>query len=168
MYKRTIQELKGRNEEYETDYKIKLLENSVTSADADINLYIQKIEGMKRVKKGQDKVIEKDINDELKGGVVSMKKEMEDIKKILKEYTKRDRNRDVNYKRQQAYLFEVEKKTREVSGDYFPELKKKQAGPAPINSRVTKINKNQATSKFTIDEYFDLQQELNELKRKHE
>ena len=70
-------------------------------------MYIRKIEGMKRIKKGQDKVIEKDINDDLKGGVVSLKKEMEDIKKLLKEYNKRDRQRDVNYKRQQAYLFEV-------------------------------------------------------------
>jgi hypothetical protein len=32
---------------------------------------------MKKVKKGQDKVIETDINDDLKGGVVSLKKEQE-------------------------------------------------------------------------------------------
>ena len=120
MYKRTIASLKGKNEEHETDLKIKMLENSIASTDQDITLCMRKIEGMKRVKKGQDKVIETDMNDDLKAGVVSLKKEMEDIKKILKEYTKRDRQREVNYKRQQAYLFEVEKKTREVNGDYFP------------------------------------------------
>ena len=62
----------------------------------------------------------------------------------MKEYAKRDRQRDINYKKQQAYQFEVEKKYREVNGDYFPELKKKAppSGPNPINSRVTHANKN--------------------------
>lgn len=67
---------------------------------------------------------------------------MDELKKVLKEYTKRDRQRDVNYKKQQAYQFEVEKKYREVNGDYFPELKKKGGQlPNPINSRVTHVSK---------------------------
>jgi hypothetical protein len=37
-------------------------------------LYIRKLEGVKRIKKGQDKFIEKDINDDLKAGVASLKK----------------------------------------------------------------------------------------------
>ena len=67
---------------------------------------------------------------------------MEELKKVLKDYSKRDRQREVNYKKQQAYQFEVEKKYREVNGDYFPELKKKGGQqPNPVNSRVTHISK---------------------------
>ena len=54
--------------------KIKFLENSITSTDAEITLYIRKIEGIKRIKKGQDKTIEKDMNDDLKAGVAALKK----------------------------------------------------------------------------------------------
>ncbi len=43
----------------------------------------------------------------------------------MKEMKKRDIQRENNYKKQQAYLFEVEKKYRELSGQYFPDLKKK-------------------------------------------
>jgi len=68
----------------------------------------------------QEKVIEKDLNEDIIAGVSSFKKEAEDIKNTLKDYAKRDRMRDVNYKRQQAYLFEVEKKYREINGDYYP------------------------------------------------
>lgn len=97
---------------------------------------MKKVEGLKKIKKGQDKVIEKDINDDLIGGVAAFKKEAEDIKNNLKEMAKRERQRDSNYKRQQAYLFEVERKWREMNGDYFPELKKKAVVPYPIFSRV--------------------------------
>ena len=48
---------------------------------------------MKKIKKGQDKVIEADINDDLKAGVASLKKQLEDIKKLLKDYQKRDKQR---------------------------------------------------------------------------
>lgn len=50
-------------------------------------------------------MIEKDLNDDIIAAVNSLKKEAEDIKNTLKNYAKRDRQRDVNYKRQQAYLF---------------------------------------------------------------
>ncbi len=43
--------------------------------------------------KAQDKVIEKDINDDLKGGVQSFKKEVEDIKNTLKDLQKKERQR---------------------------------------------------------------------------
>lgn len=72
------------------------------------------------MKKVQDKVIEKDINEDIINMVNALKKESGEVKNTLKEYAKRDRQRDVNYKRQQAYLFEVEKKYREMNGDYFP------------------------------------------------
>ena len=54
MYKRTIEALKGKNEEHETDLKLRFMENTISSTDADINLYIRKLEGIKRIKKGQD------------------------------------------------------------------------------------------------------------------
>lgn len=76
MYKRTIEALKGKNEEHETDLKLRFLENTISSTDAEINLYIRKLEGVRRIKKGQDKVIEKDINEDLKGGVTSLKREL--------------------------------------------------------------------------------------------
>ena len=81
---------------------------------------MKKVEGSKKVKKVQDKVIEKDINEDIINMVNALKKESGEVKNTLKEYAKRDRQRDVNYKRQQAYLFEVEKKYREMNGDYFP------------------------------------------------
>ena len=69
--------LKGKNQEHETDVRIKRLENSIASTDAQINVYVKKGEGAKNIKRGQDKTIEKDINDDLKGGVISLKREME-------------------------------------------------------------------------------------------
>ena len=82
--------------------------------------YTKKIDGFKKIKKVQDKFIEKDLNDDIIAAVSSLKKEAEDTKNTLKDYAKRDRQRDINYKKQQAYLFEVEKKYREMNGDYFP------------------------------------------------
>jgi predicted ATP-grasp superfamily ATP-dependent carboligase len=38
------------------------------------------------------------------GGVDSLKKEAEEIKNSLKEFVKRERQREINYKKQQAYL----------------------------------------------------------------
>lgn len=148
---------------------MKSLENAIASTDHEINVYAKKLEGVKNITKVQDKVIEKDINEDLKMGVVTLKKELDNIKKVLKEYAKRDRQRDVNYKKQQAYLFDVEKKYREVNGDYYPELKKKNpnAGP-PIASRVTQAPKHEGHHNMTVDDYFELQAELNKLKALHE
>lgn len=168
MYKRTILALKGKNEEHETDLRIKRLENAIASTDADINAHIKKTEGVRNIKKGQDRTIEIDINDDLKGGVQSLKREMEELKKVLKEYAKRDRQREVNYKKQQAYQFEVEKKHREVSGEYFPELKKKSNPPPPVSSRVAHAPKSEPLMKFTVEEFIELQQELGFLKGRHE
>jgi len=85
--------------------KIKRLENTISSVDSEIATCTKKIEGLKKIKKVQDKFIEKDINEDIIGAVSTLKKEAEDIKNTLKDYAKRDRQRDVNYKRQQAYLF---------------------------------------------------------------
>jgi len=60
------------------------------------------------------------MNEDLVGGVNNFKKDVEDMRNQLKELQKRERQREVNYKRQQAYLFEVEKKWREMNGDFFP------------------------------------------------
>jgi hypothetical protein len=105
MYKRTIEALRGKEEKDESDARMKRLENSIASIDAQINEYIRKVEGLKKVTKVQDKVIEKDINEDLLGGVSSFKKETEEIRSQFKELQKRERQREVNYKRQQAYLF---------------------------------------------------------------
>lgn len=80
--------------------------------DVKISTFIRKIDGVKKVKKNQDKGIEKDINDELASGVDVFKREAEDIREKLKEAVKKDRQREANYKKQQAYLVEVEKKWR--------------------------------------------------------
>jgi hypothetical protein len=56
--------------------------------------------------------------------VESYKQEVEVLKNRLREIAKRDRVREENYKRQQAYLYEVEKKLRLLNGEYFPDLKR--------------------------------------------
>ena len=73
---------------------------------------MKKIEGVKRIKGKQDSQIEKDINDELKDGVATYKQEVANLKKKLLEYAARDRQREGNYKKQQAYLCDLEKKLR--------------------------------------------------------
>lgn len=104
--------------------------------------------------KVQDKVIGQDINDDLVGGVATSKKEVEEIKNTLKEIQKKERQRDVNYKKQQAYLFEVEKKWREMNGDYFPELKKKlNQQQQPIASRVVVKDPKNAAAGVTPKDY---------------
>ncbi len=107
MYKRTIASLISKEEQEESDIRVKKILNSVSTVDAQINEFMKKIEGIKKVTKVQDKVIEKDINEDLQSGVAAMKKVAEDIRNTLKDYHKKERQRDVNYKKQQAYLFEV-------------------------------------------------------------
>lgn len=51
------------------------------------------MEGLKKVTKVQDKVLEKDLNEDLVGGVSSFKKEAEEMKSQLKELQKRERQR---------------------------------------------------------------------------
>jgi hypothetical protein len=51
------------------------LENIIFTIDSQINEYIKKVEGLKKITKVQDKVIEKDISEDLLGGVSSSKKE---------------------------------------------------------------------------------------------
>ena len=69
MYKRTIGTLKGKEQTDQSDNRVKRLENNVRSIDDQINVFIKKIEGVKKVNKNQGKNIEKDINEELIGGV---------------------------------------------------------------------------------------------------
>lgn len=69
------------------------MENAIASTDHEINIYAKRLEGVKKIKSGQDKIIERDINDDLKGGVAALKKELDDIKKVLKDYAKKDRQR---------------------------------------------------------------------------
>lgn len=154
MYKRTIASLQGKEENDGSDIRVKRLENTIASIDAQINEFIKKVEGLKKVTKVQDKVIEHDINDDLMGGVATSKKEVEEIKNTLKEIQKKERQRDVNYKKQQAYLFEVEKKWREMNGDYFPELKKKlNQQQQPIASRVVVKDPKNAAAGVTPKDY---------------
>jgi hypothetical protein len=170
MYKRTIAALSGKEEKEGSDIRVKRLENNISAVDAQINEHVRKVEGLKKVTKVQDRVIEKDINEDLVGGVSSFKKEAEEIRNQLKELQKRERTREVNYKRQQAYLFEVEKKWREMNGDYFPELKKKQQQPMPppVASRVKEKAPVAASVGISAKEYSESLEELLGLKNKHE
>jgi hypothetical protein len=54
--------MKGKNEEHESDVKIKRLDNAISTVDSEITHFTKKIEGFKKIKKVQDKVIEKDLN----------------------------------------------------------------------------------------------------------
>lgn len=74
MYKRTIASLISKEEQEESDIRVKKIINNVSTVDAQINEFTKKIEGIKKVTKVQDKVIEKDINEDLQSGVVAMKK----------------------------------------------------------------------------------------------
>lgn len=64
---------------------MKRVEHNISFIDKQINQYIQKIDGWKKVKKNQDKNIEKDINEDLIGGVATLKKDAEEFKKNFKE-----------------------------------------------------------------------------------
>lgn len=52
--------------------------------------------------------------------------ESKELKNKLKEYAARDRKREENYKKQQAYQVEIEKKLREISDMYHPGVKKEE------------------------------------------
>ena len=90
--------------------------------DGQIEKYIKKIEGVKRIKHKQDGQIVKDINEDLKDGVITYKRDVDLLKVKLKELLARDRQREANYKKQQAYLCDLERKARELNGEYFPDL----------------------------------------------
>lgn len=90
--------------------------------DGQIEKYIKKIQGVKRVKHKQDGQIVKDINEDLKDGVITYKRDVDLLKVKLKELLARDRQREANYKKQQAYLCDLERKARELNGEYFPDL----------------------------------------------
>ena len=89
MYKRTIASLISKEEQEESDIRVKKILNSVSTVDAQINEFMKRIEGVKKVNKVQDKVIEKDINEDLQSGVVAMKKEAEEIRNTLKDIQKK-------------------------------------------------------------------------------
>lgn len=93
MYKRTIQNLKSREEGDNAEIKVKQLENNINKMDGEINKLMKKIEGVKKIKNKQDYQIEKDINDDLRDGVSTYKQEVANLKKRLLEYAARDRNR---------------------------------------------------------------------------
>jgi hypothetical protein len=65
------------------------MENQIADLDRIINEVIKKIEGMKNVKKIQDKGLENDLNQDLIDGCEILKKEQEEIKDKIKECTKR-------------------------------------------------------------------------------
>ena len=52
--------------------------------DGQIEKYIKKIEGVKRIKNKQDVQIDKDINDDLREGVATYKRESAQLKDKLK------------------------------------------------------------------------------------
>jgi hypothetical protein len=67
----------------------------------------------------------------------------------------------MNYKKQQAYVCDLEKKLRDLNGDYFPELKK--------NIQAGKTGNKKITSSDMVNrlEFLEVAKESNELKVKH-
>jgi hypothetical protein len=72
-----------------SNVKIKNMENQIADLDRIINEVIKKIDGMKNVKKIQDKGLENDLNQDLMDGCEILKKEQEEIKNKIKECAKR-------------------------------------------------------------------------------
>lgn len=72
-----------------SNVKTKTMENQIADLDRIINEVIKKIEGMKNVKKIQDKGLENDLNQDLIDGCEILKKEQEEIKDKIKECAKR-------------------------------------------------------------------------------
>lgn len=59
MYKRTIENLKGKDEGDRAELKVTHLENRISDMDSEINKYIQRIAGVRKIKNKQDTQIEK-------------------------------------------------------------------------------------------------------------
>ena len=57
MYKRTIEALKGKEETDGSDERVKRLQDGITTTDRQIQEYIKKIEGVKKVNKVQGHII---------------------------------------------------------------------------------------------------------------
>ena len=66
---------------------------------------MKKIDALKNVTKHQEKNLEHDINQELIDNLELLKKEEEEVRNKIKELNKRDQQREINYKKQQAHLF---------------------------------------------------------------
>jgi len=70
--------------------------------------------------------------------------------------------REENYKRQQAYLYEVEKRLRMINGDYFPEIKKEDKELAAkkrldVQSQPDKADESQKKTLPSVKEFNILQ-----------
>lgn len=88
----------------------------------EIEKYIKTIEGLKKVKDNQDAQISLDLNSSVKYGVENYKIESENLKEKLKKIAAKSREREPLYKKQQAYMCDLERKIREMEGSYFPNL----------------------------------------------
>jgi len=74
------------------------------------------LKSVKAVKAMQEKKLEVDVeNEEVQGIMSSYAQESKELKGKLKELAARDRKREENYKKQQAYQIEVERRLREVN-----------------------------------------------------
>lgn len=84
MYKKTIANLKSKEEGLTADHRVNVLENDLLIKDQEIEKLMKKIEAMKKIKGKQDFHIERDINDDLKDGIDTYKRELEQLKLKLK------------------------------------------------------------------------------------
>jgi len=76
MYKRQIQTLRSKQEGDKGYVKIDRLENDIATKDKEIEILMDKIRACRNIKKGQEKVIEKDLNGDQMGMVESYKQEI--------------------------------------------------------------------------------------------
>jgi hypothetical protein len=64
MYKRQIQELKSKQEGEKGFIKVDNLENEISTKDREIEQLTNDIKAHTNIKKGQEKVISKDLNED--------------------------------------------------------------------------------------------------------
>lgn len=71
MYKRQIQALRSKQEGDKGYIKIDRLENDIATKDREIEVLMDKIRACRNIKKGQEKVISKDLNEDQMGMIDS-------------------------------------------------------------------------------------------------
>lgn len=106
------------------------MENSITYKDYEIGQVQEELKSIKNVKKLQERgillskcvVIVSDLeNEDLKEKLDQYQKEFKANKDKIKEIDRKARKREIEYKKQQAYLVNLEKKLRQTNDPNFKE-----------------------------------------------
>lgn len=84
MYKRQIQELRSKQEGEKGFLKVDNLENDISTKDREIEQLLNDIKAHKNIKKGQEKIINKDLNQEQTDMIDNYKREIDSLKLKLK------------------------------------------------------------------------------------